>query len=266
VAYHRLIAHGAYDLSTRYNTHGRRRPVTNVPPAWRAQQGDGELATPQLLHVISTYGYVGFAGLVFIAAVGVPLPLSLLLFAMGGLSAAAGGPNLAALLLIGIAAAVAGDTLDYAIGRMGSSLMRDRVLRLLRRLHPRASAATLDRIWLHQGLAVFVTRCALTALSVPVSLLAGASRMRLLRFLAWETAGKGVFVVVTLMAGRLFGGSLLTLGPVPTIVAALAVLAAVALVLLESRRWWAQRFAALLTPPVGELPRSDAPRPFTPLH
>jgi membrane-associated protein len=210
--------------------------------------------------LISHYGYAGYAGLVFIAAVGIPLPLMVLLLAAGAWSAVAGGPNLLALALIGTTAAVAGDTLDYAIGRMGSSLLRERALALLRRLHPRASAAALDRLWPHQGLAVFVSRCALTMLSVPVSLLAGASRMRLARFLAWETAGKGLFVVVWLLAGRLFGGSLIAHGPLPTIAGAAGVVAVAALALFEARRAWARRAASSAAADPRQAPRPLAPR------
>ncbi|HEV2238132.1 MAG TPA: VTT domain-containing protein [Ktedonobacterales bacterium] len=205
------------------------------------------------------YGYLGYAGLVFIAAVGIPLPLVVMLLAVGAWSAVAGGPNPLALALIGTAAAAAGDSLDYAVGRMGSSLLRDRALALLRRLHPRASAATLDRLWPHQGLAVFVSRCALTMLSVPVSLLAGASRMRFARFLAWEMAGKGLFVVVWLLAGRVFGGSLIAHGPVPTIAGAVGVLAVVALALFEARRWWARRAATGAAPDAPQATRPVAP-------
>jgi membrane-associated protein len=185
----------------------------------------------------------------------VPLPLALLLLAMGGLSALPGGPNVVALMLIGTTAAVAGDTLDYAVGRMGSSLVRNRLLGLLRRLHPRASAAVLDRLWRHQGIAVLLTRSVLTTLSVPVSLFAGASGMRLARFLAWETAGKGLFVVVTLVAGRVFGNALVAHGVLPTIVVALAVVAVLALVALEARRWYVRRIAAASTPADAEAPR-----------
>lgn len=242
----------------RYNTRGYTwAPGAGDPsaaPHRRARQGDGDLDTAHLLNLISTYGYVGFAGLVFIAAVGVPLPLALLLLAMGGLSALPGGPNVVVLMLIGTTAAVAGDTLDYAVGRMGSSLVRNRLLGFLRRLHPRASAVVLDRLWRHQGIAVLLTRSVFTTLSVAVSLFAGASRMRLARFLMWEIPGKGLFVVVTLLAGRLFGSSLVTHGVLPTIVVALAVVAVLALALLEARRWWARRIAEASGPPEGEAP------------
>jgi membrane-associated protein len=207
------------------------------------------LDSTQWLHLVATYGYFGFAGIVLIAAIGVPLPLVVLLLAAGAWSAAAGGPNLAALMLTGTAAAVAGDSLDYVIGRMGGGLLRERVLGLQRRMRPALPAAVLDILWREQGIAVFVTRCALTALSVPVSLLAGASRMRFVRFLAWETAGKGLFVVVWLSAGRLFGGSLIALGPAPSIAAALAVVALVGIPLFEARRWLARRVESSASPP-----------------
>jgi membrane-associated protein len=214
-----------------------------------------------LLQVITTYGYVGFAGLVFIAALGVPLPLILLLLAVGAWSGVAGGPSLPALMVIATSAAVAGDCTDYAVGRMGATLLRKRLLWLQRRLRARAPAGALDVLWRRQGIAVFVTRCALTVLSVPVSLLAGASRMRFARFLAWEAAGKGLFVVVWLTLGHLFAGSLMTLGPLPTLAAAIAVVSLLALALWEARRWLARQA------PPSAAPCPDEPsRPLVPLR
>jgi membrane protein DedA with SNARE-associated domain len=213
------------------------------------------LDSTHLLLLVAAFGYIGFAAIVVIAAIGVPLPLVVLLLASGAWSATAGGPNLVALMLVGTAAAVAGDSLDYAIGRMGSGLLRERVLGLQRRVRPALPAAVLDILWRRQGIAVFVTRCALTALSVPVSLLAGASRMRYARFLAWETTGKGLFVMVWLIAGRLFSRSLLTLGPLPTITAGLAALALMGLALFEARRWLVRRAESPASPPEPVAPR-----------
>jgi membrane-associated protein len=212
-----------------------------------------------LLQVIATYGYAGFAGLVFIAALGVPLPLIVLLLAVGAWSAVASGPNYPALMVLATVAAVAGDSADYAIGRMGSALLRNRLLWLQRRLRSAAPAGALEILWRRQGIAIFVTRCALTVLAVPVSLLAGASRMRFLRFLAWETAGKGLFVVVWLTLGHLFAGSLMTLGPLPTLAATLPVMALLALALWEARRWLVRQAPAAAAPRVSEPSRPLAP-------
>lgn len=206
---------------------------------------------------MTAYGYVGYAALVLIAAAGVPLPLSVLLFAVGALSATAHGPDVFALMVIGTVAAACGDSLDYALGRMGSSLVRNRVLQLLQR--GSSSSGTLERLWRHQHAAVFLTRCLITALSMPVSMLAGASRMPIARFLALDVAGKGLFVVVCLMLGRWFGVALLVHGHLTTIFWIAGALGLAALALAEVRRWRLRRAASLAVPDINALGRPVLP-------
>lgn len=238
--------------------HGGHRP--GVRPD---RKGVRTIDTPHLLQLVTAYGYIGYAALVLIAAAGVPLPLSVLLFAVGALSATAHGPDVFVLMVIGTVAAACGDSLDYALGRMGSSLVRNRVLQLLQRLHGSSSSGTLERLWRHQHAAVFLTRCLITALSMPVSMLAGASRMPIARFLALDVAGKGLFVVVCLMLGRWFGVALLVHGHLTTIFWMAGALGLAALALAEVRRWRLRRAASLAVPKMNASGRPVLPRVAT---
>ena len=70
---------------------------------------------PGLLTGIHTYGYLAVWLILFIAAVGVPLPVDLLLLAAGALSAV-GHFNFLLLALFATSGSVCGDQLGYGIG------------------------------------------------------------------------------------------------------------------------------------------------------
>lgn len=59
------------------------------------------------------------------------------------------------------------------------------------------------------SLLIFITRCLLTPLAGPVSLLAGAARIAVPRYLVWELAGTALYFCGYLALGRLLGPALL---------------------------------------------------------
>jgi hypothetical protein len=59
------------------------------------------------------------------------------------------------------------------------------------------------------SLLIFITRCLLTPLAGPVSLLAGAARVAVPRYLVWELAGTALYFCGYLALGRLLGPALL---------------------------------------------------------
>lgn len=167
-----------------------------------------------LLGLVATYGYVCLAGVVFVAAAGVPLPVQLLLIALGALSAQRGGPNFLLLGVVGAVTALGGDLVDYLLGRLGG---RPALRWLLGRLGRSGDAGkNLRRVpfWRRSGLVILLTRFLLTPLGAPVSLLAGATRIPLPRFVSWDLLGEVIFVLGSLALGRLFGASLLRGGPI----------------------------------------------------
>lgn len=180
------------------------------------------LATGTLLHWVGEYGYPFLGGLLLAAAAGAPIPIEIVLVALGALSAARGGPSFVALAVVGIAATVAGDALDYAVGRLFGHAVIERLTRGKRQAH-RDSAATkgsMQRLawaqwlatWSGSGMMIVLSRCVLTPLETPISLLAGASRRPFYTFLVWDLLGEALYVLGYLMLGHA-GGTLASSGP-----------------------------------------------------
>ncbi|HWE64829.1 MAG TPA: VTT domain-containing protein, partial [Chloroflexota bacterium] len=156
----------------------------------------------------SVTSYPLLAVLVFIGALGVPLPLGVALAAAGAL-ARQGHVSLFALFVLCTAAAVGGDCLGYGIGRYGVAAVlarthgrwRERICRWLE--SPRISAA-LTRgggLGLGMWMLVFITRWALTAPSPVVNVLAGLQRYRWESFLIADSIGEALWVALSLAQG-----------------------------------------------------------------
>ncbi len=162
--------------------------------------------TATLLHLVSAYGYPVLFVFVLVASAGAPLPVSVLFIALGAVSARAGGPDFAFVAALGVLASVAGDLLDYGLGRAGASTFT-RWLPWLRRLGSTNSHSRALRMWHGRGpgIMVLITRCLVTPLATPVSLIAGASRVRLVTFLIWDILGESLYILGNLGLGRFFG-------------------------------------------------------------
>ncbi|UHD14703.1 DedA family protein [Thiocapsa bogorovii] len=79
---------------------------------------DLENAVAKMRPVIERYGYAGVVGAVSAEGFGIPAPGQTMLMA-GALEAAGGHPHIVLLLFLAVAAAVAGNSLGYLIGRKG---------------------------------------------------------------------------------------------------------------------------------------------------
>ena len=163
-----------------------------------------------LLSHLSGPAYLTLGALFALAAMGipVPVPVSGLLVTLGALSAQPGGPNLAVIVAVSVIALSSGHVVDYGVGRAGSPLLwralRALERRLGRELITRLEAA-LERggSWL-----ILLTRFLFTPLASPVSLLAGAARIRFVRYLGLEVFGQVLYVCGYLALGRLLGPTL----------------------------------------------------------
>ncbi len=161
------------------------------------------------LHLVAAYGYPVLALLLFLASVGLPLPVAIVLVALGAVSAQSSALNLPLLIVLGTLASVAGDLLPYGLGRLGGP----RLLSWLRSIRHGILAKPLDRaqgqLQRHGAGMIFLSRFALTAIATPVALLGGVSRLRLRSFLTWDVLGEAVFVLSNLAVGRLFGAAII---------------------------------------------------------
>jgi membrane-associated protein len=130
------------------------------------------------------------------------LPGDSLLFAAGTL-AAAGSLNVIALMVILMAAAIIGDTVNYQIGAtVGRRLVRDgRTSRWLKPEH-------LDRT--HQFFEKYGGKTIVIARFVPIvrtfaPFVAGMGAMTYARFLAYNVIGAVMWVIIAVLAGVWFG-------------------------------------------------------------
>jgi membrane-associated protein len=161
---------------------------------------------PLLLHSLHVYGYPVLWLTVFIAAVGVPLPVGLLLLAVGAF-AGYGDFNITLLIGITITASSCGDNVGYFIGRRWGG----RALNWLvqpRRLHLVSSRAIIKaQLYFKRrgGWAIFFSRFLFTALGSMMNLTAGAEQYPYRRFLLYDVIGEALGAVIPLSLGYALG-------------------------------------------------------------
>lgn len=159
----------------------------------------------QLLTLVLGYGVIALVPILAGAAVGLPLPASLLLLAAG---AFAGGGQLALTPLVigGLIAVVAGDSAGFWIGKRGGA---GALARWGDRLRVDAAmiahAEGLFARW--GGLAVLLTRFLITPLAPAINILAGAGRYPFRSFAFYDVTGEAVWVLGYLGLGYAFSAS-----------------------------------------------------------
>ncbi|MBC8074486.1 MAG: DedA family protein [Chloroflexales bacterium] len=151
-----------------------------------------------LLTMIVTYGVLALAGVLFLGGLGVPLPTTLTVLA-GGAFVQQGVLDLAPALALAFVGVVLGDTLSYGIGR---SLRRP----IGRRYGQSAPWQRAEAYFARRGeLAIYLTRCVLTAIALPINLIAGSSGYSLRRFVAYDALGELTWLVCYGALGYVFG-------------------------------------------------------------
>jgi membrane-associated protein len=151
-----------------------------------------------LLTYIVTYGAVVLSVVFLVGAVGVPLPCTLCVVA-GGAFIQQGVLDLSSTIWLGLAGVLLGDVLSYGMGH------------LLRR--PIEKRYGQSAIWQRAeqyfarrgGIAIFLTRCVLTPIALPINLIAGSSGYQLGRFVAYDAAGELTWLLFYGSLGYFFG-------------------------------------------------------------
>jgi len=129
------------------------------------------------------------------------LPGDSLLF-VAGTVAAAGQLNVHVLVLLLIAAAIAGDTLNYSIGRyLGPRVFRFDDSRFFKRAHVDRTHAFFER---HGGKAIIIARF-VPIIRTYAPFVAGIGAMSYRRFLVFNVTGAVLWVVLLTYAGFFFG-------------------------------------------------------------
>jgi len=145
--------------------------------------------TELFLTWVITYGEPALALTLFLAAFGLPLPATFFVLAAGAFARQEVIDWYIALPL-GLLAAVLGDSLSYSIGRFTNGWVQKRFAN-----SPSWQTAqdTLDQ---RGGQAIYLTRFLLTPLAIPTNLIAGGSGYPFLRFLFYDVAGEGTWLLL----------------------------------------------------------------------
>ncbi len=156
--------------------------------------------TELILSALTGYGPLALGVALFLSALALPIPASLLLIAAGAFARQGliAWQPAAVLALLG---AVLGDNGCYVAGRFAG----DWVQRQVERFHATAWSTASARFHRHGMTAVFLTRCLYTSLDIPTGLIAGTSRFDHRRFLIADITGRATWILLYGGLGYLVG-------------------------------------------------------------
>ena len=162
----------------------------------------------QILAALSQYGSPALFAVVMIAAIGVPLPITLLLIVTGSLISQ-GVMNFWWAIGLAGAGSVIGDQIGYGIGRWGGNALVDRFTRLLGGPERLEKAQSTARRW--GGPGIFFSRWLVTALGPWVNLASGLAGYPWMRFLIWDALGEFLGTLIYVGLGKVFSDRVLAL-------------------------------------------------------
>jgi len=168
------------------------------------------------LTFLQNYGYLALWISVFIAAAGVPLPISLVLLAAGAFSAL-GEFNFVLLFVLAFSALVCGDNAGYLIGRHWGSRGLDWLEHPGKRnrfIPPRTVERSRNYFRQQGGWAIFLSRFIFSALGGVINLLAGSELYPYRYFVLADTSGEALGALIPLLLGYIFGASWEAVGDV----------------------------------------------------
>lgn len=151
-----------------------------------------------LLTQVINHGAPIFALILFVAALGAPLPASLLVIAVGAFSQQ-GILTWYEAALLGLIGVVLGDVLSFSIGYFAKDWLDARLD------HSRNWKSARDAFDSRAGMAIYLTRFLITALAVPTNLIAGGSGIQFRRFLTYDVLGELTWIVLYGGLGYWFG-------------------------------------------------------------
>ncbi len=162
----------------------------------------------QLLAAVSQYGAPALFGIVTIAAIGVPLPITLLLIVAGSM-VSQGAMHLGWAIGLAGAGSILGDQAGYAIGRWGGPAAVTRLSALFGRHASLGAMAAKAKAW--GGPGIFITRWLLSPLGPWINLVSGTAGYPWHRFLFWDILGELTGAVVYISLGWFFSDRVMAL-------------------------------------------------------
>ena len=211
-----------------------------------------------LLSLLQNYGYLALWITVFVAAVGLPIPITLVLLAAGAF-AALGDFNIALLFIISFSALICGDNVGYLIGRIWGSkalnwLEHSKRWNLL--IPPRMIVRSRYYFRHRGGWAIFFSRFLFTALGGIINLLSGTELYPYNYFLLFDVPGETLGAIIPLLLGYIFGASWEAIGDVlgysSFLILCLLVVILLAIRLIRNARSLKRGHDASVHKPVGE--------------
>jgi membrane-associated protein len=151
-----------------------------------------------LLTGLIAYGPPVFALSLLIGAMGIPLPTTLVVIAAGAFSRQ-GMLDWALASVLGLLGSILGDSISYGLGHYAGSWAQKRFGSSPAWLKARSA---FDR---RGGVMIYLTRFILTAIALPINLIAGSSGYSFWRFLGFDAAGELTWIVLFGGLGYLFG-------------------------------------------------------------
>ena len=157
--------------------------------------------TSSVLEMLITYGLPALFCVMFIAAIGVPLPSSLILLAMGSF-VAQGDIDFWNVIIVGAAGAIAGDNIGYALGRWGGRPILSLLTARFGGAAKLDQAEAFSRRW--AGVGVFFSRWLVGPLGPWINVTSGMTRYYWLRFLALDMFGEVIWLLMYVNIGIVF--------------------------------------------------------------
>jgi membrane-associated protein len=155
----------------------------------------------QLLAALGLYGLPALFIVVLITSVGVPLPSTFALIAAGAF-VQLGDMNFGWVIGLGIAGALLGDQIGYAIGRWGGRPLAYRLSARIRGQKQLQRAEETARKWGAAG--IFFSRWLITPLSPWLNIVSGITSYPYIRFLIVDIPGEIIWVVLYVLVGEIF--------------------------------------------------------------
>jgi len=155
----------------------------------------------QVLAALARYGLPALFIVVAIAAIGVPLPVTLLLIVTGSL-AAQGVINIWWAIAVAAVGASAGDQIGYAIGHWGGKAVVSRLAGMLGKADGlKQFESKTSKLG---GAGIFLSRWLVTPLGPWVNFAAGIANYSWLRFSVWDFLGEALGAALYICLGLAF--------------------------------------------------------------
>lgn len=193
-----------------------------------------QLASPEILNIICTYGYLAVALGIGIESTGIPFPGEIILVT-GAIYAGAGHLSILWVIIASSIGAIIGDNLGYTIGRYGGYRLLKRFGKYIH-IYPQHLEYAEKYFKKHGGKTVFFGRF-VSILRTWAAFLAGTHKMKWKTFLAYNAAGGIVWSITFGILGYFLGKNLSLLSTILHGIGIFGIFAIVSIILAVFIAW-----------------------------